>query len=204
MIKWHCVEHNNLIVFHQVIDLTDIERLSLHTLTLLLINLPELQVKFPPNAQRNHQQPHHCLVLSITSKAILDQLDLTQCTWISWTRSWITTTCMRLSGWCTRPGWKTGQIGILIMFGYWVRGRLTNMTFLCVKCKIQKNEVLERPNMCYIFEKLVTHSPGPHWTGPPIQGTPDLWVFLWDLFWPKQICFTLKVSKVKLVHFFFL
>ena len=154
MIKWHCVEHNNLIVFHQVIDLTDIERLSLHTLTLLLINLPELQVKFPPNAQHNHQQPHHCLVLSITSKAILDQLDLAQCTWISWTRSWITTTCTRLFGWCTRPGWKTGQIGILIMFGYWVRGRLTNMTFLCVKCKIhnykntqiRKYKVLKRPN----------------------------------------------------------
>ena len=32
----------------QVIDLTDIERLSLHTLTLLLINLPQLQVRPPP------------------------------------------------------------------------------------------------------------------------------------------------------------
>ena len=141
---------NIIIVFYQVIDLTDIERLSLHTLTLLLINLPELQVKFPPNAQHNHQQPHHCLVLSITSKAILDQLDLTQCTWISWTRSWITTTCMRLSGWCTRPGWKTGQIGILIMFGYWVRGRLTNMTFLC--------SLLLKPSFYFNLSALSTWS----------------------------------------------
>ena len=31
-----------------MIDLTDIERLSLHTLTLLLINLPQLQVRHPP------------------------------------------------------------------------------------------------------------------------------------------------------------
>ena len=41
-----------------MIDLTDIERLSLHTLTLLLINLPQLQVRPPPIKiilRRNHQ-----------------------------------------------------------------------------------------------------------------------------------------------------
>ena len=36
--------HCHCVVISQVIDLTDIEKLSLHTLTLLLINLPELQV----------------------------------------------------------------------------------------------------------------------------------------------------------------
>ena len=29
------------------------------------------------------------------------------------------------------------------------------MIFPCIKCKIHKYEVLKRPNMCYIFEKLV-------------------------------------------------
>ena len=47
-----CVTSCNL--QHQVIDLTDIERLSLHTLTLLLINLPELQV-IDENENWNHK-----------------------------------------------------------------------------------------------------------------------------------------------------
>ena len=42
---------------YQVIDLTDIERLSLHTLTLLLINLPDLQVNY--NHAQQHRDLHH-------------------------------------------------------------------------------------------------------------------------------------------------
>ena len=41
-------------------------------------------------------------------------------------------------------------------------GKVNKYDIPVCQMEIRKNEVLERPNMCYIFEKLVTHSPGPH------------------------------------------
>ena len=61
----------------QVIDLTDIERLSLHTLTLLLINLPQLQVSTPSYENRSQRNNRQLLMAQI-----LDHNHLHEALWL--------------------------------------------------------------------------------------------------------------------------